>query len=34
MALIPVLWRQRQGDLSELEASLDFKVSSRTVKAI
>jgi hypothetical protein len=28
--LIPALWRQRQEDLYEFEASLVYKVSSRT----
>ena len=31
--LVPALWRQRQVNLCEFEASLVFKVSSRTVKA-
>ena len=31
--LIPALWRQRQA-VSEFEASLVYKVSSRTAKAI
>ena len=30
MPLIPVLWRQRQADLCEFEASLVYKESSRT----
>jgi hypothetical protein len=31
--LIPALWRQRQ-EISEFEASLVYKVSSRTARAI
>ena len=33
MPLIPALGRQRQVDLSELEASLVYKASSRTARA-
>ena len=33
MALIPALRRQRQVDLYELEASLVYRVSSRTARA-
>ena len=33
MSLIPALGRQRQVDLSEFEASLVYKVSSRTARA-
>jgi hypothetical protein len=31
--LIPIFGRQRQEDLCELEASLDYRVSSRIAKA-
>jgi hypothetical protein len=34
MPLIPALGRQRQADFSEFKASLIYKVSSRTAKAI
>ena len=34
MPLIPVLRRQRQADFCEFKASLVYKVSSRTAKAI
>jgi hypothetical protein len=34
MPLIPALGRQRQVDLCELEASLVYRVSSRTASAI
>jgi hypothetical protein len=34
MLLIPALKRQRQSDLFELEASLVYKVSSRTDRAV
>ena len=34
MPLIPALGRQRQADLSELEANLVYIVSSRTAKTI
>jgi hypothetical protein len=35
MPLIPALWRQRQAEwISEFEASLVYKVSSRTTRAI
>ena len=33
MSLIPVLRRQRQADFCEFEASLIYRVSSRTVRA-
>ena len=33
MALIPALRRQRQADLCEFEASLVYRVSSRTFRA-
>jgi hypothetical protein len=32
-ALIPALWRQRQADLCEFEASLVYQISSRTARA-
>jgi hypothetical protein len=34
MPLIPALWRQRQADFCVLEASLVYRVSSRTARAI
>ena len=34
MPLIPTFGRQRQADLSEFEASLVYRVSSRTSRAI
>lgn len=34
MALLPALWRQRQTDLSEFEASLVYEVSSKIVRAV
>ena len=34
MPLIPVLGRQRQVDLREFKASLVYRVSSRTVRAV
>jgi hypothetical protein len=34
MPLIPTLQRERQVDLCELEASLVYRVSSRTARAI
>jgi hypothetical protein len=34
MPLIPALGRQRQGQISEFEASLVYRVSSRTARAI
>jgi hypothetical protein len=33
MLLVPALRRQRQSDLSEFEASLVYRVSSRTARA-
>ena len=33
MVLIPGLWRQRQVDLCEFEASLVYRLSSRTARA-
>ena len=33
MLLIPALWRQRQANLGELEASLVYKASFRTATA-
>ena len=33
MPLIPALGRQRQADLHEFKASLDYRVSSRTSRA-
>jgi hypothetical protein len=34
MPFILALWRQRQVDLCELEASLVYRMSSRTARAI
>jgi hypothetical protein len=34
MPLIPALRRQRQTDLHEFEASLDYRASSRTARAM
>jgi hypothetical protein len=34
MCLIPALGRQRQADLCEFEASLIYKESSRTARAV
>lgn len=33
MPLIPTLWKQRQAGLCEFEVSLDYRVSSITVRA-
>jgi len=32
MSLMPALWRQRQADLCKFEASLVYRVSSRTAR--
>ena len=33
MPLVPALWRQRQADLCEFEASLVYRVGSRIARA-